>query len=859
MLRTALRNVFAHKARLVMTALAIALGVAFVCGTLVFGDTVAQALRGASAKSFKDVAVSVQAESRQNTDDAANDARTTALTGDLVDKVRAVPGVTSVHAIVDGAATLAAKDGRPLNADSSWQNLAINYAPDTPNTDRDSRFPLIAGRAPTAGDEMALDRRTAEKAGYTIGDLVRFAVQGPTLSKRLVGIVTTDDPRVTAGGSLALFDTGTAQQLFLQPGRFDELAVGSAPGTDNQELTSKVRALLPAEGITVTSGAQLADEQAQLIAESTKGLTRMLLAFAGIALFVGVFVIANTFTMLIAQRSRETALLRAVGASRRQVVRAVLTEAGLLGLGASAAGIALGIGIATAMRPILNAGGADLPDGPLVIATDALVRSLLVGVGVTVLAAWLPARKAAKTAPVEALTTVDLTPPRRSLVLRNSLGALFTGAGVLIMLYVSMRRNGADSNLQAAALGSVLVLIGMIVSAPLLSRPLIRLAGAVTTRLFGVSGKLAKENALRNPRRTAATASALMIGLTLITGLSVTGSSMDAALRAAAVAGLTADYKVSVSGSATIDPALAAKVAEVPGVAESVPVASAALVARGRGATLTGADPRLLAKVCDLRFSSGSLADLGPGKVLLSDRLAKDTGLSKGDTFQGRVGAGSNSTRELTVVGVYRQTRAFGGAIGTMDDVLPEAFVAGKLDSILVRAASERSTSGLDQDIRKALGNSPLLRVQNQDQLTKEQSGGSDVMLNMMYGLLGMTVVIAVFGVINTLAMSVVERTREIGLLRAIGLDHKGVKQMVRLESVVISLFGAVLGIGTGIFLAWTCGSLSTSTLPQYEIVLPWARLGLFLLLGLAIGVLAALWPARRAARLNMLRAINAQ
>lgn len=234
------------------------------------------------------------------------------------------------------------------------------------------------------------------------------------------------------------------------------------------------------------------------------------------------------------------------------------------------------------MRPILNAGGAGLPDGPLVISTDALLRSLLVGVGVTVLAAWLPARKAAKVAPVEALTTVDLTPPRRSLVLRNSLGALFTGVGLLTMLYVSTRKNGADSNLEAAALGCALMLTGMIVIAPLLSRPLVRLAGAATTRLFGVSGKLAKENALRNPRRTAATASALMIGLTLITSLSVTGSSMNAALKTAAVAGLTADYKVSISGAATIDPALAAKVAQVPGVAESVPVASAALVARAR-------------------------------------------------------------------------------------------------------------------------------------------------------------------------------------------------------------------------------------------------------------------------------------
>ncbi|MFJ5226697.1 ABC transporter permease [Streptomyces sp. NPDC088400] len=856
MLRTALRNVFAHKARLVMTALAVMLGVAFVSGTLVFGDTVTQALRGASAKNLQDVAVSVQAESEWDSGNAADDRRSTALTSDLADRVRAVPGVTSLRPVVNGAATLAAKDGRPLNADNSWQNLAANYAPDTPRGDRDSLFPVSAGRGPTAGGEIALDRRTAEKAGYGIGDSVRFATEGPALTKRLVGTVDTDDPRVTAGGTLALFDTRTAQQLFLRAGQFDELAIGSAPGTDNQELAGKIRELLPAEGVTATSGAQLADEQAEQIAEDTKGLTRILLGFAGIALFVGVFIIANTFTMLIAQRSRETALLRAVGASRRQVVRAVLIEAGLLGLGASAAGFGLGLGIATGLRPLLNASGAGLPDGPLVISTDAFVWSLVVGVGVTVLAAWLPSRKAAKIAPVEALSTVDQAPPKRGMVLRNSLGVLLTGAGVLIMLYVSTRKDGADANLISAVLGSVLTMTGMIVIAPLLSGPLIRLAGAVTTRLFGVTGKLAKENALRNPRRTAATASALMIGLTLITALSVTGSSTEAALKEAAVRGLTADYKVSNAGFGGIDPALGAKVAKVPGVTETAPVASSTLGARGTYATLTGADPRRLGTVSDLTFSSGSLADIGPGRIAISDELAKETGLSKGDTFQGALGF-DDEKKKLTVVGVYQQTRAVDDAMGTLDDVLPYAD-GGKLDSILVKAASGPNTSGLDQDIREALGNSPLLQVQNQEQLTKAESGEVDTMLNMMYGLLAMAVVIGVLGVINTLAMSVFERTREIGLLRAIGLDSRGVKQMVRLESVVISLFGAALGIGTGIFLAWACGSLTGSSLSQYEIVLPWARLGLFLLLGLAIGGLAALWPARRAARLNMLRSINA-
>ncbi|MEO3973523.1 FtsX-like permease family protein [Streptomyces sp. CAU 1734] len=857
MLRTALRNVLAHKARLSMTALAVLLGVAFVSGTLVFGDTVVQALRGASAKNLAGVAVSVQAESEWTEDGEAGEGRSTALTAGLADRIRALPGVTSVHPVVNGTATLAARDGRPLNADSSWQNLAVNHSPDNGRSGPDSRFPLWGGRGPAGPGEMALDRRTADRAGHGIGDTVRFAVDGPTLTKKLVGIVETDDPRVTAGGTLALFDTGTAQRLFLRAGRFDELTVASAPGTDNDALARAIGELLPAKGVEAITGARLAEEQAEQIAENTKGLTRLLLVFAGIALFVGVFIIANTFTMLIAQRGRETALLRAVGASRRQVVRAVLAEAALLGLAASAAGFALGLGIATGLRPLLNMSGAGLPGGPLVISVNTLAWSLAVGVGVTVLSAWLPARKAARIAPVEALSTADQPPSARGMALRNTVGGLLAGPGVLTMLYISTLENGGESHLLTAALGSVLTLTGVIVLAPLLSRPLVLLAGAVTARFSGVTGKLASRNALRDPRRTAATASALMIGLTLITGLHVAGDSTEAALRDEAVRGLTADYKVSNAARAGIEPALGARVAKVPGVAEAVPVASAVLDVRGEFVTLTGADPRRFGKVSDMSFGSGSLAELGPGEVVLSGALAGRTGLATGDTFTGALGS-DGLRKKLTVAGVYEYSRAIGHAVGTMTDVRPHA-EGGTYDSVLVKADPGRRASGLDREIREALGSSPLLQVRNHEQLTRAESGAVGQMLSMMYGLLGTAVVIGVLGVVNTLAMSVFERTREIGLLRAIGLGGRGVKRMVCLESVVISLFGAVLGIGTGIFLAWTCGSLAGSSLPAYRTELPWARLGLYLLLGLVVGVLAAVWPARRAVRLNMLESVNAR
>ncbi|MER6382382.1 FtsX-like permease family protein [Streptomyces sp. NPDC001250] len=874
MLRTALRNVLAHKARLMMTALAVLLGVAFVSGTLVFGDTTANAFRNASAQSLKGVAVAVQAgespgDEAQASPGAGTAAgkdggRTSVLDAALAQKIRALPGVDSVRPTVNGQATLADKDGRPVNADSSRQNLATNYLPGKDG--KDGHFPLKEGRAPATEGELALDATTAEKAGYRVGDTVRFATDGPALTKKLVGIVTTDDPRVTAGGTLTLFDTTTAQKLFLTPGRFDAIAVAAKPGTDERALTAQVRSLLPAKGARATSGADLAAEQSQQIAENTTRLTKTLLGFAGIALFVGVFIIVNTFTMLIAQRSREIALLRAVGASRRQVVRSVLIEAALVGLGASAAGFALGLGIAIALHPLLSTGGAELPDGPLVVSPTAPLASLAVGVAVTVLAAWLPSRRAAKIAPVAVLSSAGLAPPARTLKVRNVLGTLLTGLGVAVMLYVSTLKTSKESNLMTAMLGSALTLCGMIVLAPLLSRPLITLAGKVTAR-FGVSGKLAKENALRNPRRTAATASALMIGLTLITGLAVGGYSTQRALDEEATQGLTADYKVSNSAYRGLDTAAADDIAKLPGVAAAAPVTSANFDTQGAFATITGTDPKTFGKVVDLNFQAGSLRDVGPGRIAVSDEFARQAGLHVRDTIDAdmNTGGGTPNTpntkntknkKKLTVVAVYAKTRAAYDALGTVADVLPSA-ETHTLDNVLVKAEPGKA-AGLEQKIRQALGNSPLLKVQTQEQLIKAGSGSMTTVLTMLYGLLAMAVVIAVLGVVNTLAMSVFERTREIGMLRAIGLDRSGIRQMVRLESVVISLFGALLGIGTGTFLAWAAGSLTTASMPLYETLLPWAELGLFLALALLIGVLAAIWPARRAARLNMLRAIQA-
>ncbi|GAA2579900.1 ABC transporter permease [Streptomyces tubercidicus] len=849
MLRTALRNVLAHKARLMMTALAVLLGVAFVAGTLIFSDTISSAVKKASEKNLDGVAVSVQAEAADNSPDVGKDGKRTTLVDEkLADKIRVLPGVQSVRSNVNGTATVAGPDNVPLGHD--WQNLAANFQPDKDG--HDPRYPLLKGRGPAAGNEIALDEATAKASGRKIGDTVRLATDGPVLTKKLVGIVSTDDPQVTAGGSLTLFDTATAQKLFLHPGQFDELVIGAAPGADQQALTAKVSEVLPKDRATATSGTELAAEQSRMVASQNEALTQTLLTFAGIALFVGVFIIANTFTMLISQRSREIALMRAIGASRRQVVRSVLAEAALLGLISSAVGFALGTGLAVGLRAVLDANGAGFPDGPVVISPTAVLSALGVGVVVTVLAAWLPSRKAAKIAPVEALNTVEAPPALRSLVLRNCLGAVITGLGIATMCYVSTLKDADD--LPIAMVGGMLTLTGVIILAPMLSRPLVSLAGVVTTRLFGISGKLAKENTLRNPRRTAATASALMIGLTLITGMTVVGNSAGQAMDKMTAQGLKADYKIGATSSG-LNPELSQKVADVPGVEAAAPLRSTGFETPNSTMALMGTDLGTIGKVTQLDFISGSLKGARGNDIAVSQEMAKMKGWQTGDTLDATFF--DKKKAKLKIVGIYADNQLLGDSIGATSLAAPHQLVP-MVDTLLVKA-QEGPSEELAKQIRHALGDSPLLKVQDHADLRKENAASIDMVLNVSYGLLGMAVIIAVVGVVNTLAMSVFERTREIGMLRAIGLARSGIKQMVRLESVVIALFGAGLGIAVGVFCSWAAGNLVSQGLPTYELLLPWGRLALFVLIALVVGMLAALWPARRAARLNMLEAIGAQ
>ncbi|MFJ5547704.1 ABC transporter permease [Streptomyces sp. NPDC093225] len=845
MFRTALRNVLAHKARLLMTVLAVMLGVAFVSGTFVFTDTVGKALSNQSRKSYDNVAVSVTSYG-PGVRDASGKKAEPGLGQKTVDKIAALDGVESVSGRVQGFAGVADKHGKLIG--NGWANTGANFAP--VKDGKDPRYAFTDGTGPSAAGQIALDEDTARKGGYSTGDTVRVATNGPVKEYTLSGVFTTEDGAVNAGGSLVLFDTPVAQKLYLQPGYYDEVSVAAKAGASADALLSKVKPLI-GDNAKAQTGAELADEQARNIEQGMAGMNQGLLAFGLIALFVSVFLIYNTFTMLVAQRTKELALLRAVGATRRQVKRSVLTEAFLVGLAASAAGLGVGVGLAVALRSAMDSFGAKIPAGDVVIAPNTVIIALVVGIVITMLAAWLPARRTAKIPPVAAMGSAHLPTTGKSLIVLNSVGGVLTALGIgLIFLGASQ---GGDGRWTIGG-GAFFTLIGVAVLIPMLSRPLIATVRPLLAKVFGVAGSLASQNAVRNPRRTGVTAGMLTIGLTLVTGLTVLGVTVGQAVDRMTTDNIKADYMVSMANHDTLDKAVLKPLRQIPGATVSPQIAGNIKIGDEYKAA-SGVTPGALEKVLALDVTHGSLASLAEGEVAVADKTADKAGLTVGKSFAAEYEDGRKTT--LTVGAVYKENE-FVSPYVLSDELILEHTERPFIPNVYVKMAGGESKAA-EQKVVEALGSNPAISVADKTDIRNEQGGIINLMLNIMYGLLGMALIIAVLGVVNTLAMSVYERTQEIGMLRAIGLDRGRVKNMIRLEAVVISLFGAVLGIGLGTFLAWALGQTFKNSIPGYELVIPFDRIGVFLLLAAVVGVLAAMWPARSAARLNMLTAIKTE
>ncbi|MCW2836786.1 MAG: hypothetical protein JWQ15_900 [Marmoricola sp.] len=845
MFRAAWKSLLGRKLRLFMSTFAIVLGVAFVGGTLIFTDTLNKSFTAIFDNSVGDVVVRPVGAS-----DAESTPTSLTIPARLVDALATVPGAARADGNVSTSGLFVIGENNRVVGGQGAPGIGVNDS-GAPAAHGVEGLQVVKGRAPVGKDEVAIDAATVRRANYDLGENVRLVSAGKKalLQPRLVGIADFPEGGSLNGATVSIFDTRTAQNLFLG-GRnaFSDAWVTARPGVSQQELRDRVAKVLP-QGYEAVTGDKAADESASQLLEAISFLTIFLLVFAGIALVVGSFLIVNTFSMLVAQRSRELALFRALGASRRQVTGSVLFEAFVVGLVGSSVGLGLGVLLAMGIRYGFARIGLDLSGQRLVFGLRTPLAALGVGLVVTMVAAYLPARRSSRIPPVAALRD-DVAMPESSLRRRLLIGSLMTLAGVgagAVGLFADVPKQG-----YWVGAGALLAMLGMAAASPATSRPFMSLAAGTYRRFFGSIGVLAGQNSLRNPRRTAATASALMIGLTLVTTMSIAGSSAKASVDRTIERAFLGDIVISNAIGEGFSPQVAALAERQPGVRSVTRFRSARVKLKGDRTFLTGADPRALTEVLRLDLTAGSLRDFRGDTVLVSKKVASNQGYRVGQELTFRFPEGPT---KLRIVGIH--DAEFAGYLTTLDALRRGGF-APQDSSLLIKLDPGARASDVKAALEKATAKLPIITVKDQTEYAAEQRAPIDRLIFIIYALLGLALVIAVLGVVNTLGLSIIERTREIGLLRAIGVDRRQMRRMVSLESVAIAVLGALMGIGMGlVFGIALTASLRDEGLEVTRI--PWPSLGIYLLASVAIGLVAALFPARRAARLEVLRAIGTE
>ncbi len=844
MLHAAWRSLLARKVRLLMSTFAIVLGVAFVVGSLTFTDTLGRALTGIMNGTIGDVMVR---PAGAQTDNSRRTVPAAALTA-----VRSVPGVAAAKGeITTYSAFVLDRNGKPIGpggAPAIGTNFStIRAAHDSPG------LTLTEGRAPHGKAEITLDPHTAASGGYRVGDTVSVLTGGPQPRVRatVVGLAKFSGGGMI-GATLVTFDTPSATALF-QGGRdvYQSIWVEADPGVSQQVLRDRIAKVLPSGSEAVT-GDVAAKEAASEIQQGLGFIDTFLLVFAGIALVVGAFLIVNTFSMLVAQRSRELALLRALGARRTQITGSVLFEALVVGFVGSTLGVGLGLLLAIGIKAVFGRLGLDLSGTPLVFAPQTVLLGYVLGIVITAVAAYFPARRAGTVPPVAALRD-DVALPERALRLRFVLGIAVAAVSAALLVWCTLG-DPPQANYVLAA-GMLGVLLAAIMVSPVLLRPVIRTVGLLYRALWRTIGQIAEQNSLRNPRRTAATASALMIGLTLVSMMSVFGESAKASVGQVIKDNFTGDYVISAQYGRPIDTSIGTRAAKVPGVEQVVRLRFVPSAKVGsQQVLLAGIDPAGFKRIVRFDMAGGSIDALRADTVVLLDTEAKTLGVGVGSTVPVSYGG---VERRMQVVGLFRSSPAMRAqAYVTMGTFATLQGGAATQDNYLYVVRSPGADpaavhAGLDAVVKDL----PIVTVADQGEFAAAQAEPIDQLLRIIYALLGLAIVIAVMGIVNTLALSVVERTREIGLLRAVAFTRPQVRRMIRLEAVLISLLGALLGIVVGVLLGWVLQRTQTDK-GVVALVIPWGRLALFVALAAVIGVLAAWWPARRASRLDVLRAI---
>jgi putative ABC transport system permease protein len=849
MTRFAIRGLLSRKLRTALTALAIVLGVAMISGTYVLTDSIDQAFD----KIFTDIRQGANAViSGKAAFDLSEGSGVTEPTFDeaLIDDVRGLPGVAEAEASVDSdTMQLIGDDGKAVVYGGA-PNLGFSIA------NPDSRFnplTLVEGRWP-GPNEVVVDKETASKEDFEVGETIGVQAEGPVQRLPVSGIMQFSSGLTIGGATLAGFDLPTAQRLMRKDGRLDEIAVASKADVTDAELVGQIQDILP-EGTRVRGVGEQVQADSEETNEFITFLQGFLLAFGGIALFVGSFVIANSLSITIAQRTRELATLRMIGASRRQVLGSIVVEALVMGVVASLVGLFLGLLLARGLFRLFDVVGFTLPNTGLVFETRTAVVALLAGILVTLGASLRPARRATRVPPIAAVREGGTLPPGRFARFRW-LGALMMAAGGFAALLYGLFAGGLDTTqiLIWMGLGALLVFLGVALFSSRLVRPLAHVLGWPAARFGGAAGSLARDNARRNPQRTASTASALMIGLALVTLVATLAAGIVSSFKGSVNDLFTGDYAITAQNNFSPIPIDAAEaVAEAPGVNVIGNVRTGEALRNGDPGFITAVDPGMQ-EVIELEWAQGPedvISSLGPDGAFVDEDWADENRIELGSPVE--VTFPNGTSRQFFVEGIFDPpTGGSPFASVTISAAAWDAEIPQPRNLYSFLKMEDGATDANQTTLDAALEDFPNAKAQTRQDFIDNQISGLSSILNILYVLLALSIIVSLFGIVNTLVLTVFERTREIGMLRAIGMTRRQIRRMIRHESVITALIGAAIGIVLGIVLA----ALLIVRVDFLVFTFPTVQVIVFVLAAIVVGIVAAVFPARRAAKLDPLRAI---
>jgi putative ABC transport system permease protein len=848
MFRLGLQTIRARKARFFLTAVAVILGVAFMAGTFVLTDTINKAYDGIAATKFASTDIVVQ--SQRSVENGTQGTERGTIPASVVEAVRRVDGVAAAEGIIDGTARLVSRDGKLVDG-SREQATPIGMA--WPATHGLNPLELVAGHAPSTPDEVVIDRASARDGRFAPGDTVRVVTASGSAQYTVAGVATYGSDDDAGGAGVVAFTPVTAANALGEPGRIDSVRALGAAGVTQSDLAARVSTALAASGqhadVEVITGHAAVADARDAAHQGISFMSTFLLVFAVVALVVGGFVIFNAFSITVAQRTKETAMVRAIGSSRKQVLRMVVAESVILGVVASAIGTVLGVGLARGLAALLESFGVELPGGSTVVASRSMVVSMVVSTVVTVLAAYLPARRASKVAPVAAMRDVAVDSSGRSRR-RAVIGTVLTGLGGALLVAGA----GGDGAAGPVGIGVLAVFAGVVVLGPVVGPHFVRVVGAPVTHLRGVTGVLARDNAARNPKRTAATASALMIGVTLVVLISVFAASARSSLDANIDTALRSDWVITpLQTQDGLSPTVAQAVDALPETASVTTFRSTPATLDGATVQVTGIDPTNVEQHLDLGVKAGAVSALGAHGLGVLQRTATKNHWHVGNDVT--VTFPETGAQHFTIAVIYDLQNPLG------EYTISEQAFAANVAHLNDQAVFVIDTPGVSQRaartaIEGALAATPTARLHTPAEFKADIAGRIDKLLNLIYALLFLAVVIALFGIANTLTLSVVERRRELGLLRAVGMQRSQVRSSVRWEAVLIALLGTAVGTALGLGFGWALVK-ATSSQGIDQLAIPGLRLVVIGVVAALAAVAAAALPARRAARLDALQAIT--